>query len=68
MSRESEFYQDNLRLILEFSNGRQMLNGKEVLEFTGLKSYTTLRRLFPFYDGYISAATLARCMARKAAE
>ncbi|MET0017160.1 antA/AntB antirepressor family protein [Oscillibacter sp.] len=66
MSRESEFYRDNLEQVLRFSKGRQMLNIKETMEFTGIKSYATVGKLFPFVGGYISAATLARCMARKA--
>lgn len=66
MSRESEFYRDNLEQVLEFSKGRQMLNIKETMEFTGIKSYATIGKLFPFVGGYISVATLARCMARKA--
>lgn len=65
MSRESEFYRDNLEQVLEFSKGHQMLNIKETMEFTGIKSYATIGKLFPFVGGYISAATLARCMARK---
>ena len=65
MSRESEFYRDNLEQVLQFSKGRQMLNIKETMEFTGIKSYATIGKLFPFVGGYISAATLARCMARK---
>ena len=65
MSRESEFYRDNLEQVLEYSKGRQMLNIKETMEFTGIKSYATVGKMFPFFNGYISAATLARCMARK---
>lgn len=66
MSRESEFYRDNLAQVLEYSKGRQMLNIKETMEFTGIRSYATIGKMFPFVGGYISAATLARCMARKA--
>jgi len=65
MSRESEFYRDNLEQVLEYSKGRQMLNIKETMEFTGIKSYATVGKMFPFFNGYISVATLARCMARK---
>jgi hypothetical protein len=39
-----------------------MLTLKEVREFTGIRHYQTLHKRFPFIDGYISAATLARCM------
>jgi len=65
MSRESEFYRDNLEQVLDFSKGRQMLNVKETMEFTGIKSYATMHKLFPFVNGYISVPTLARCMARE---
>ena len=64
MSRELEFYQDNLAQVLDFSNGRQMLRINEVMDFTGIKSYATVGKMFPFYNGYISVATLARCMAK----
>lgn len=55
-------YRNNLEQVLQFSEGRQMLTIKEVGEFTGLRHYATLHRRFPFIDGYISAATLARCL------
>lgn len=55
-------YRDNLEQVLTFSQGRQMLTIKEVGEFTGIRHYNTLHKRFPFFDGYISAAVLARCM------
>lgn len=55
-------YRNNLEQVLAFSQGRQMLTLKEVKEFTGIRHYQTLHKRFPFVDGYISAATLARCM------
>lgn len=55
-------YRNNLEQILQFSDGRQMLTLGEVMKFTGIRHYTTLHKRFPFVDGYISAATLARCM------
>lgn len=59
---ESFAYRDNLEQVLAFSAGKQMLSIKEVMAFTGIQHYTTMHRLFPFSNGYISAATLARCM------
>lgn len=55
-------YRNNLEQVLNYSGGRQMLNMKEVMEFTGIRHYDTARRRFPFFEGHISAATLARCM------
>lgn len=55
-------YRNNLEQVLNFSGGRQMLNIAEVRDFTGIRHYSTLHKRFPFVDGYISAATLARCM------
>jgi hypothetical protein len=57
---EHPAYRDNLEQILTFSHGRNLLNIKEVLAFTGLKDYRAIHRRFTFIDGYISAATLAR--------
>lgn len=61
MSRESEFYRDNLERIMERFPNRELLNVKDVCSFTGL-SYNTVKKRYPFRDNYITAATLARCM------
>lgn len=55
-------YRANLEQVLAFSSGRQMLTLGEVKQFTGIRHYTTLHKNFPFTNGYISAATLARCL------
>lgn len=55
-------YRNNLEQVLQFSDGRQMLTIGEVMQFTGIRHYATLHKRFPFVDGYISVATLARCM------
>lgn len=55
-------YRNNLEQVLSFSDGRQMLTINEVRHFTGIQHSQTLHKRFPFIDGYISAATLARCM------
>lgn len=56
-------YRDNLEQILNFFGGRNLLNLADVKRFTGLKDSRTVHRLFPINaDGYISAATLARCI------
>lgn len=66
MARETEFYRDNLEAILAFTGGKQLLSIKQVGEFTGLHKYETLHKRFPFQHGYISAPTLARCLAKGA--
>lgn len=62
MSRERFVYRDNLADILEFTDGRRLLTIADVKRYTGLTDYRTIKRRFPFDDGYISAATLARCL------
>jgi len=59
---EHPAYRDNLEQVLQFSEGRQMLTIGEVRQFTGIRHYNTIHKLFPFVGGYISAATLARCL------
>ena len=66
MAREKEFYRDNLEAILAFTGGAQMLNIKQVSDFTGIRKYPALHRRFPFRQGYISAPTLARCLSKGA--
>lgn len=54
-------YRNNLEQILHFTCGKQILSMKDVQRFTG-KEYRTIKRIFPFHENYISAATLARCL------
>lgn len=55
-------YRENLEQILEFSGGRNLLSITEVGRFTGLVDQRAIKRRYPFVNGKISAATLARCM------
>ena len=55
-------YRNNLEQILDFTGGKQMLSIRDVMNFTGIRHYRTVHKHFPFADGYISAATLARCL------
>ena len=56
-------YRDNLEQILKFTGGKQVLTVSQVREFTGMVDSRTIRRHFPIMNGgYISAATLARCL------
>lgn len=59
---ENQYYRDNLEQILKFSEGRNLLGVSEVGKFTGLVDRRTITRRYPFVNGKISAATLARCM------
>ena len=59
---ESFAYRENLEQILQFTGGKNLLNVSEVGRFTGLVDQRTIKRRYPFVDGRISAATLARCM------
>ena len=59
MPRERPGYRENLQDILEFSSGRRLLTIAEVRAYTGVLDNRTLKRRFPFQNGYISAATLA---------
>lgn len=59
---ENQYYRDNLEQILKFSEGRNLLGVSEVCRFTGLVDRRTITHRYPFVNGKISAATLARCM------
>ena len=59
---EHQFYRDNLEQILAFTGGRHLLTIKDVKGFTGIADSRTINKRFPMVDGYISAATLARCL------
>lgn len=63
MSRERLGFRENLQDILEFSGGRRMLTVADVKAYTGLSDYRSIKRRFPFRDNYISAPTLALCLA-----
>ena len=61
MAREKADFRFILEDILIFFDGSRMLTGLQVAKYTGM-SFNTLKKRFPFKDGYISAPTLARCM------
>lgn len=63
MSREKAAYRQNLEDILTFTGGRRMLSIQDVRQYTGFKDNRSVKRRFPFVNGYISAATLASCLA-----
>ena len=55
-------YRANMEQVLTFTGGCHLLNIKDVKSFTGIADPRTVRKRFPITDGYISAATLARCL------
>jgi hypothetical protein len=65
MSREKAGFRENLQDILEFSGGHRVLSVKEVKEYTGFRDDRTVKKRFPFKDGYISAVNLAMCLSER---
>lgn len=64
MSKELPGYRENLEDILAFTGGKRMLAMGDLLKYTGFGDPRTVRRHFPLENGYISAATLARCLSQ----
>ena len=56
--REKEGYREVLESILTVTNGKHLLNIKEVMTFTG-KSRNTVIKRYPFINGEITAELLA---------
>ena len=61
MPKEKESYRDNLERINAAFPNKEMLNKKEVSQFTGL-NIKTVCKMFDFKENYISKAKLAREM------
>lgn len=62
MPREPIGYRENLQDILEFFDGKRLLNISDVGRYLGLKRNSAIKSMFPFRGHYISAATLAKCL------
>jgi len=62
MDLKDRLYRDNLERLLNKSGGKEVLNLRETAELLGFRDTRTVKRLYPFVDGYISIATLARCL------
>ena len=62
MELKDKLYRDNLERLLEKSNGKEILNLRETAEILGFRDTRTVKKRYPFVDGYISLATLARCL------
>ena len=59
---KESLYQENLRRLMEKSGGKEMLNLRETADILGFKDTRTVKKKFPFVDGYITLATLAYCL------
>lgn len=55
-------YHDNLNRFREKTNGKELLNMRETAILLGLKDTRTVKKMFPFVNGYITISTLARCV------
>ena len=62
MFLEEIMYRDNLQMLREKANGKEMLNLRETADILGFKDTRTVKKMFPFVEGYITLATLARCL------
>ena len=62
MPREQTGYRENLQDILEYFGGKRLLSTNDVRAYTGIQDNRTLKKRFPFSDGYIGAVTLALCL------
>ena len=62
MYTPEQFYQDNLDELRKRSNGKEVVNLREVAQILGFKDARTVKKKYPFVGGYISLATLARCL------
>ena len=47
---------------MEKSGGKEILNLRETADILGFKDTRTVKKKFPFVDGYITLATLAYCL------
>ena len=47
---------------MEKAKGREILNLRETANILGMRDTRTVKRRYPFSEGYISLATLARCL------
>lgn len=59
MAREKAAYRDNVERIKLMYPNKELLNIKEVSLFSGVNE-RTVKKYFPFKNGFISVATLAR--------
>lgn len=61
-------YRDTLAFLREKSGGKEILNLRETADILGFKDVRTVKKKFPFVDGYITLVTLARCLTPDSAD
>ena len=62
MYLKEQLFQDNGEQLRKRAGGKEFLNLRETADALGFKDTRTVKKKFPFVDGYISIATLARCI------
>ena len=62
MEHEDRIYRDNLTRLQEKADRKELLNLRETAKILGFRDARTVKKLYPFVNGYISLATLARCL------
>lgn len=62
MYSEEQLFQDNINQLREKAQGKEFLNLRETANILGFRDTRTVKKKFPFVNGYISIATLARCI------
>ena len=63
MSRESEYYRDNLARVQEAFPDKEVLTVTDIAKWWGVKGVTVSKHLQLYKGEYITKATLARKMA-----
>lgn len=61
-------YRDTLAFLREKSGGKEILNLRETADILGFKDVRTVKKKFPFVDGYITLVTLALCLTPDSAD
>jgi len=59
MYSKEQLFQDNIEQLRKKAEGKEFLNLRETANILGFKDTRTVKKKFPFVDGYISIATLA---------
>lgn len=62
MAREYEDYRNTIAQLNRLYPDRELLTIKEVMGITGYKSRDAVLKHYPFLNGRINKATLARCL------
>lgn len=62
MPREYQDYRNTIEQLNRLYPDRELLTIKEVMQITGYRSVNSVKKYFPFANGRINKATLARCL------